>query len=351
MLYYICYITLRLIYKMSIKASSRSLLKLVSDNGKNVAIRIATDLGISRQAASARLRAAINNGLIVKHGVGRGVSYALSELSRVHKEFDRDGLSEDQVWQSLLAPIVKEFPENVRDIWRYGFTEMVNNAIDHSGSKKITVWCVRNALYTQVWVSDEGEGIFLKIQKALDLYDPRESILELAKGKFTTDPENHSGEGIFFSSKVFDLFDIRSGSLHFMHEDGLDDILIERQKNASGTLVVMRLMNDSQRTTKEIFDKFAAPDEYTFAKTIVPVRLGQYEGEKLVSRSQAKRLIFRFEKFATVILDFSGVEEIGQAFSDEVFRVFQNVHKDTKLVPVNMTSAVKDMVSRAKARK
>lgn len=336
---------------MSINDSTRSILKLVSDNGKNVAARIADHFGISRQAASTRLRTAVKNGLIVKKGVGRGVVYSLTELNRVHQEFERDGLSEDRVWGSVLAPLVMDFPENVRDIWHYGFTEMVNNAIDHSGSRKITVWCVCNALYTQAWVSDEGEGIFLKIQKALDLYDPREAILELAKGKFTTDPANHSGEGIFFSSKVFDLFDIRSGSLHFMHDDGLDDMLIERPKNAPGTLVVMRLMNDCKRTTKEIFDKFAAPDEYTFAKTIVPVRLGQYEGEKLVSRSQAKRLIFRFEKFKTVILDFSGVEEIGQAFSDEVFRVFQNAHKDTKLVPISMTPAVKDMVSRAKAGK
>ena len=135
-----------------------------------------------------------------------------------------------------------------------------------------------------------------------------------------------------------------------MHKDGLDDMLIERPKNVLGTLVVMRLMNDSARTTtKEIFDKFAVPEEYTFAKTIVPVRLAQYEDEKLVSRSQAKRLIFHFDKFKTVILDFDGAEEIGQAFSDEVFRVFQNAHKDTKLVPVNMTPAVKAMVSRAKA--
>ncbi len=334
---------------MAIDDTSHNLLKLVSDNGKNVAVRLAMESGISRQAASARLRTAVKNGLIIKQGVGRGVIYSLAELNRIHQEFERAGLSEDRVWQSMLAPLVSDLPENVRDVWRYGFTEMVNNAIDHSGSNKVTVWAVRNALYTQVWVSDEGEGIFIKIQKALDLYDPREAILELAKGKFTTDPDNHSGEGIFFSSKVFDLFDIRSGSLHFMHDDGLDDMLIERPKNAPGTLVVMRLTNDSKRTTKEIFDKFAAPEEYTFAKTIVPVRLGQYEGEKLVSRSQAKRLIFRFEKFKTVILDFTGVEEIGQAFSDEVFRVFQNAHRDTKLVPVNMTVAVKDMVSRAKA--
>ena len=335
---------------MLINEPTRILLKIVSDDPKNVSVRLASALGISRQSASARLRAATSNGLIVKHGVvGRGVVYALSELDRVYQEYDRAGLSEDRVWTSLFAPMVKDLSVNVRDIWRYGFTEMVNNAIDHSAANKITVWGARTALYTQAWVADDGEGIFNKIQKALGLFDPREAILELAKGKFTTDPANHSGEGIFFSSKVFDLFDIRSGSLHFMHKDGLDDMLIERPKDAPGTLVVMRLMNDSARTTKEIFDKFAVPEEYTFAKTIVPVRLAQYEGEKLVSRSQAKRLIFRFDKFKTVILDFDGVEEIGQAFSDEVFRVFQNAHKDTKLVPVNMTPAVKAMVSRAKA--
>lgn len=336
---------------MLIDETTHTLLKLVSESGKNVSGKLANALGISRQAASARLRKAIAKGLIVKHGIGRGVEYTLSELRRVHQEYDRKGLREDVVWSSLFAPLVKDLPDNVKDIWRYGFTEMVNNAIDHSGANKISIWGVRNALYTQAWVADDGEGIFNKIQKALDLYDPREAILELAKGKFTTDPANHSGEGIFFSSKVFDLFDIRSGNLHFMHEDGLDDVLIERPKNAPGTLVVMRLVNDSTRTTKEIFDKFAAPEEYTFAKTIVPVRLGQYEGEKLISRSQAKRLIFRFEKFKTVILDFDGIEEIGQAFSDEVFRVFQNAHKETKLVPVNMTPSVKNMVSRAKASK
>ena len=61
---------------------------------------------------------------------------------------------------------------------------------------------------------DEGEGIFLKIQKALNLYDTRESLLELAKGKFTTDPANHSGEVIFFSSKMFDHFSIHSVHIH-----------------------------------------------------------------------------------------------------------------------------------------
>ena len=328
---------------------TKQILLLISENGKNVAARLSEQLGISRQAASARIRSAIKNGFVVKTGAGRGICYGIAEIERIHQEFSREGLSEDSVWRTALAPVVAKFPVNVRDIWHYGFTEMVNNAIDHSNAKSINVWVVRNPLFTQVWIADDGIGIFLKIQRSLNLYDPRESILELAKGKLTTDPSNHSGEGIFFSSKVFDLFDIRSGSLHFMHDDGLNDLLIERAENAEGTLVVMRLLNDSTRTTKEVFDKFTTDEEYTFAKTIVPVRLAQYEGEKLVSRSQAKRLIFRFEKFKTVILDFSGVEEIGQAFSDEVFRVFQNTHIDTKLLPINMCVSIRNMISRVKS--
>lgn len=100
-----------------------------------------------------------------------------------------------------------------------------------------------------------------------------------------------------------------------MHDDGLDEVLIERPKDAPGTLVLMRLSNQSTRTTKEIFNKFAAPDEYTFVKTIVPVRLAQHEGEKLVSRSQTKRisrhpaLTMRFERFKSVILDLEVAPE------------------------------------------
>lgn len=325
------------------------LLKLVADGRGNVATRLSESAGISRQAASARVSSAVRAGLLVRQGVGRGVRYALAETHRFEQYFERIGLSEDRVWRSLCAPVVADLPSNVRDIWQYGLTEMINNAVDHSGASIVRVGIVRNALFTQAWVADDGEGIFLKIAKALDLYDPRESILELAKGKLTTDPVNHSGEGIFFSSKVFDLFDIRSGALHFMHDKGFDAVLIERPKDAPSTLVLMRLSNQSTRTTKEIFNKFAAPDEFTFAKTIVPVRLAQHEGEKLVSRSQAKRLTMRFERFKSVILDFAGVEEIGQAFADEVFRVFQNAHPDTRLVPVSMSPSVKDMVSRAKS--
>lgn len=288
-------------------------------------------------------------GLIRSEGSGRGVRYHLAPFTHVERSYAREGLSEDVVWRELCASVVADLAENVRDIWRYGLTEMINNAIDHSGSVEVQVAMARNALYTEAWVTDEGEGIFLKIQRALGLYDPREAIIELAKGKFTTDPANHSGEGIFFTSKLFDAFDVRSGNLHFIHDAGELDVLSEQPRNAPGTLVWMRLDNDSLRREQDVFDAYAEPEEYTFAKTIVPVRLAQHEGEKLVSRSQAKRLTLRFEKFRHVVLDFAGVGEIGQAFADEVFRVFQQQHPQTVMAATHMTPAVEGMVKRAKA--
>lgn len=193
------------------------LLQIVFENQSNVAITLAQRLNITRQAASSRLRTAIKKGFVQKEGIGRGVTYKLISQRTAAETYLPEGLSEDRVWRALLYPVVSDLPENVIDIWRYGFTEMVNNAIDHSGAEKIKIWVERNPLFTQVFVVDDGQGIFSKIQKALDLFDPREAILELAKGKFTTDPANHSGEGIFFSSKMFDRFDIYSGNLCFTH--------------------------------------------------------------------------------------------------------------------------------------
>jgi hypothetical protein len=111
----------------------------------------------------------------------------------------------------------------------------------------------------------------------------------------------------------------------------------------------MRLANDSARTLREVFDAYTDPEEYTFDKTVVPLRLAQYEGENLVSRSQAKRVAHRFERFKRVDLDFTGITEIGQAFADEMFRVFAAAHPQIRITPLNTTPAVAQMIKRAVA--
>ena len=330
------------------KSIRRRALHLIPANGGHrVGGQLASEFGLSRQVANGYLQALIKDGLISAEGSTRARVYSLKTLAETSQTYPRQDLQEDIVWRGSFAPLVADLPENVRDIWHYGVTEMVNNAIDHSGSADVRVSLTRNAVFTEVCVADDGEGIFLKIQRALNLFDPRESILELAKGKLTTAPEQHSGEGIFFTSRVMDTFDIHSGRLHFRHDGGNRDVLVERTSDLQGTCVTMRLENDSTRTMKSIFDTYAEAEDYTFDKTVVPLRLAQHEGEKLVSRSQAKRVAHRFERFKHVELDFEGISEIGQAFADELFRVFATAHPNVKLTPINTSDAVADMVRRA----
>jgi hypothetical protein len=235
------------------------------------------------------------------------------------------------------------------NIWDYGFTEMLNNAIDHSQGTTVTVTAVVRAGGTTVSIEDDGEGIFKRIARLCDLPDERQAILELAKGKLTTDPERHSGEGVFFSSRAFDLFQISSGGLLFDHRDGEDDFLLERDGHRVGTQVWMAHGNHTGRVLKDVFDEFAEPDEYTFSKTVVPVRLARIGAESLVSRSQAQRLLARIDRFKTVLFDFRDVETIGQAFADELFRVYAKAHPEVELVPVAASDQVRQMIARARA--
>lgn len=327
----------------------RQALRLIAANGHRVGTRLAQAGGVSRQVANAHLQALVRDGLVEAEGTTRARVYRLKTLAEVSRRYPRDGLEEDVVWRELVAPVVTHLPENVRGIWQYAVTEMINNAIDHSGAAEVLVEARRTELATDVLVADEGEGIFVKIQRALALHDPREAILELAKGKLTTAPERHTGEGIFFTSRALDFFEIESHHLRFSHTPRADDAIAEQAADTPGTRVRMRLANDSARTLREVFDAYTDPEEYTFDKTVVPLRLAQYEGEKLVSRSQAKRVAHRFERFKRVELDFAGITEIGQAFADEMFRVFAQAHPQIRITPLNTAPAVAQMIKRAVA--
>ena len=197
---------------------------------------------------------------------------------------------------------------------------------------------------------DNGVGIFAKIQKELGLEDERHAILELTKGKLTTDPRHHTGEGIFFTSRMFDSFDILSGGVYFTHKFGdTHDWILEREGFKGGTAVWMKLNNNTARTTKKVFNKFSSGDDYGFNKTIIPVELARYGTDKLISRSQAKRLMARVELFKVVVFDFKGIESIGPAFADEIFRVFATDHPGVDMHCINDSKEVEAMINKAKA--
>jgi anti-sigma regulatory factor (Ser/Thr protein kinase) len=332
------------------EAVRRFIIESVGKHPTDIVRAAADKFGCSRQAIHKHLQRLIQEGAIKAEGQTRNKAYTLAPLVTWAKQYELGpGVAEDQAWREDVAPSLGKLPENAMGIWHYGFTEMLNNAIDHSGGTGVRVDFERTAATTEISLFDNGVGIFKKIQGALGLLDERHAVLELAKGKFTTDPANHSGEGIFFASRMFDEFVILSGGVYFSHEfHQMEDWILQANAPATGTLVKMRLNNHTSRTVKKVFDKFASgDDDFGFTKTVVPVKLMQYGDDNLVSRSQAKRLLARFDRFKVVMLDFSGVTTVGQAFADEVFRVFRLRHPDVELIPMKANSEVKRMISRA----
>ena len=330
----------------------RQILRDVKHHPKDIAKHISTIFTITPQATNNHLKRLETNGWLASEGRGKGKQYFLGDKREYRSLFElTSDFTEDKVWRDHFSFIFEGLNENVVDICHYGFTEMVNNAIDHSEGHTVDISVERNFDEIKICIIDDGEGIFRRIKRLCELPEERQALLELSKGKLTTDPDNHSGEGVFFTSRVFDVFEIDSTGLKFSHHDALDfDFLVDSEllSETSGTLVYMQIERESKRTITEVFDQFTAgPDEFQFNKTVIPVKLASFENEKLVSRSQAKRLLSRVENFTTVIFDFEGVPSVGQAFADEIFRVYANKHPSIVLLPVEMNNTVEKMVKRA----
>ena len=324
-------------------------LENVENHPRDITSFTAEAFDVTRNAVLYHINHSIEDGLLAAHGSTKDRHYELVPIAKDTFEIEiAPDLEEDQIWFHVIRPNLKNLTDNVLHICEYGLSEMINNAIEHSEGDHLTVKFEQYAPKITLSVIDDGIGIFQKIQRALDLNDPRHAILELAKGKLTTDPEHHSGEGIFFTSRMFDRFIILSKGLYFSHQDPDDDWLLEHNIDVEGTAVQMSTRTDSVREINEVFDRFASDDQdYGFSKTHVPLSLATYSDENLVSRSQARRLLVRFRDFNEVLLDFDGVETIGQAFADEIFRVYARNNPRVDIIAINTNEQVEKMILRA----
>ena len=263
-------------------------------------------------------------------------------------------LDEDEIYCEDIRPLLEDDSKEAKSVWYYAFTEMMNNAIEHSGCESIQCVLKKDYLYTEISIIDDGIGIFMNVQDYLQeklarAVSYQDVLTELYKGKLTTKPGEHSGEGIFFTSKVLNEFAIWSDNAIFSQGCYDKDRFIEshlisyfNKVNHIGTMVVMKLENQTTRTIKEVFDMFA-PIEEGFIKTRIPIAEVCPYAEP-VARSQARRLLYRLEEFKQIEFDFEGVEFMGQGFADEIFRVFQNKHPEIDLIPINANRTVLGMV-------
>ena len=134
-------------------------------------------------------------------------------------------------------------------------------------------------------------------------------------------------------------------SLKSEEKDKIKDFLLKTIYYAENYFNIFVII--TERTTKEIFDEYTS-DDFVFNKTKITVHLAKdYLGHDFVSRSLAKRILMNVEKFKIIVLDFENIDNIGQGFADEVFRVFKNKNPDITIVPVNMNEEIEFMINRA----
>lgn len=308
---------------------------------------VARAAGVSRQAAHYHLARMLRSGELERHGAGRSARYSRSAAFDLRLQLA--GLEEDRVWHQVrdALPPLEQARDNVRAILSYAFTEMLNNAIDHSAGTyaKVMFWIRPDRVAFEV--RDDGIGAFRHIRNRLGLEDDLAALQQLTKGRETTAPERHTGEGIFFTSRMVDRFEIDANGLRLIVEGG--DFAVGGAPEHSGTRVRCEIDPETDRTSADVFDAFVDPDTLEFSRTVVPLKAFQ-QGDRFVSRSEAKRLGTRLDRFREAALDFAGITEVGQGFLDELFRVWTREHPDTRLVPINMSPVVERLVLGAMTR-
>jgi anti-sigma regulatory factor (Ser/Thr protein kinase)/biotin operon repressor len=227
-------------------------------------------LVLSRQALSIHLRSLIEAGKVVRVGTTRGARYMLTRRAPAAAVISRPlrtpGLDEDRVWDDLAARFNtrRVLRPRVEAIVRYAFTEMLNNAIEHSESDRCTIRFGLEAGAVSFEVRDPGIGVFHSIASKLHLPDEEAALAELLKGRTTTMHEAHTGEGIFFTSKAADQFVLRSHRIQVEWNQAKDDVFVSKLRFLLGTEVRFRVQRSTGRRLEKVFSGYA-PKEYDFS--------------------------------------------------------------------------------------
>lgn len=333
------------------------ILDKINKTGKTKTAELTKLTGFTRAYLNKFLQELEEEGKIVKFGNTKGSFYVpanLDELKTIKSNIlrfsaiiENKDTSEDLILNKIKKEtgIFFDIKSNVSNILEYSFLEMVNNAIEHSKSEKIKIEIKKENNNIIFIVEDWGIGIFENIKNKFNLPNTLTAIQELLKGKKTTEPTQHSGQGIFFTSKLADNFTIKSSDKMLIINNNINDLFITNRKTQTGTTIIFSISLNSQKTNKEIFDAFTN-QEYEFSKTQVKIKLFKIN-KNILSRSEARRIMIGLESFQDILLDFENVESIGQAFADEIFRVWQNNHQETKIIYINANENVEFMIKRA----
>ncbi len=325
----------------------RYILEHIESEDKKYVEKAVQSFEVSKSTVYNYVKELEQDGVIVKNKPG--FSYKLVRNPFYFKYDITPGMSEDRIFDRDIEPVLKEVGKEALTIWRYAFCEMMNNVLEHSKAESVYVKITKNALNTRILIDDNGIGIFKNIQNFMKSEKNEEITLEecaslLLAGKFTTAKENHSGEGIFFTSLVMDNFFIASDG-HYFFRDSFSSKMKPDDCFSGGTCVIMSLENNSRKKLRKVFDMFSDTEE-GFFRTQIPM-VHMFPSGFPVSRSEARRLCEMIKSFKEVTLDFRDVDDIGQAFAHELFVLWQKRNPNIKLTVINANDNVDFMIKRA----
>jgi hypothetical protein len=342
--------------------STDQIIDFIKEKGIVKSSELVKVFGVSRQYIAKLTSRLIKENKVIKIGSTRLASYTTEKYLEKNptlipitysKVLENKNLEEHKILSDIeqhFLPI-QECSENIKSIFEYAFSEMLNNAIEHSTSKKIKFIITINRDILYFSIDDYGVGVFRNIMNKRHLNSELEAIQDLLKGKTTTAPKLHSGEGIFFTSKVGDEFILDSYGWQFISNNQIKDIFVKKIKGQKqGTKVMFRINIKKGQHLNDIFKQYTNigdESDYGFDKTEIRVRLYAMGGVN-ISRSQARRVLAGLEKFKVIVMDYDRVPTIGQAFADEVYRVFKIKNPNIEIQDQNMNEAVNFMVERAK---
>jgi anti-sigma regulatory factor (Ser/Thr protein kinase) len=308
----------------------------------------------TRQYLSQKVGELVEAGELLSSGTGTRIRYThKSKRDLFTKEFEKTyknkNLSEEKIMEEVRqeALFKDNLNENIQSILEYALSEMINNAIEHSESKSIKVKLLRDDKTISFFVIDYGVGVFKNVMRKLKLNSEYDAINEILKGKTTTQPKAHSGEGIFFTSKISDKFHINSKGFKLIVDNEINDVFVNTTKKSFlGSEIYFQIKTNSKKHLSNIFKEYQSnPNTYAFDKTKITVKLYTL-GTIYMSRSQARRILSNLDKFDHIILDFKDVPTIGQAFADEIFRVYKDSRPNVKIDTINTNDNIDFMIGR-----
>src|SRR4030095_5437005 len=248
---------------------------------------VAAALRVSSATAHRLLQALGLSGVLERREKGRAARYGLRTLRR---RFRLEGLDEHRAWSDIAARIaaIRPLDPGATTSLAYAVSEMLNNAVDHSGGRTVTVtvsFAQRGT--TVVTVQDDGVGVFRRVGEDFGYATPEDAIVQLEKGKLTSDPERHSGEGLFFTSKAVTRFRLESQGTAWVVDNAIPDSGIGSSNVRRGTRVVLEIERGHVPRLADVFAAYTDPQSLRFLRTRTTIRLAAF-GTALRACSAAK---------------------------------------------------------------